>query len=74
MFVSTSLIFFLAMFNYATLKGDAFTIGILFGAAELLGTLFGEPIIQKFPDWIAMIICVLLVMISSLILRIPELD
>ena len=48
-----------------------FTIVILFGAAELLGTLVGEPVIKKFPDWIAMIVSVTFVMVSCLVLRMP---
>lgn len=71
MFVSMFNIYFLAIFNYATLHGDLFTIGILFGAAELLGTLVGEPVIKKFPDWIAMIVSVIFVMVSCLVLRMP---
>ena len=74
MFASMFNIYFLALFNYATLHGDILMIGILFGAAELLGTLFGEPVIRKFPDWIAMIVCLIFVMGTCLILKMPDVD
>lgn len=38
--------FFLAMYNASEVKGDLFTIGILFGCSESLGMMFGEAILS----------------------------
>lgn len=74
MFISVYNVYYLALFNFSTIEGDMFTVGILFGTAEFLGILFGEPVMHKFPDWIAMIFSLVMVMISTCLMRIPELD
>ena len=74
MFISVFNIYFLALFNYSSVKGDIFTIGILFGCAEFLGILFGEPVIHYLPDQKAMIGSTFLVMVCSVILKLPGLD
>jgi len=74
MFMAMMNLYFLAMFNYSSLKGDVFTIGILFGLSEVLGVLVGEPLIAHFPDHIAMTCCLVMVMICSFLLKLPDLD
>ena len=74
MFVSMFNVYFLALFNYATIKGDIFTVGILFGTAEFLGILFGEPAMHHFPDWLAMIFSMAVVMVCSVLLKMEDID
>ena len=66
-------IYYLALFNYSQIKGDIFTVGIVFGLAEFLGILIGEPAANHFPDWIAMTFSTAGMMICCLILKIPHL-
>jgi hypothetical protein len=74
MFISIFNIYYLALFNYSTIKGEVFTIGILFGCAEFLGILVGEPAIHHFPDQKAMIVSTFIVMVCSVILKVPGMD
>jgi hypothetical protein len=62
-------IYYLALFNYASIKGDLFTIGILFGFAEFVGNLLGEPAMTYFPDWLGLILSTIVVMICSVLLK-----
>lgn len=61
----------MALFNYATIEGDLFTIGILFGSAELLGMCFGEPAMKYLPDWLGLIGDTILIAICSFVLKMP---
>lgn len=74
MFICIFNVYYLALFNYSTIQGDLFTIGILFGCAEFMGILFGEPAMHYFPDWLAMIFSVFVVMVCSTILKMPEME
>ena len=67
-------IYFLAIFNYASIEGDIFTLGMLFGSAEFLGLILGEPILKRFPDWLAMMFSLLVVMVCSVILKMPDVE
>jgi hypothetical protein len=62
-------IYFLALFNYSSIKGDLFTIGILFGFAEFVGNLLGEPVMAYLPDWIGLILSTFVVMVCSVLLK-----
>jgi hypothetical protein len=44
---------------------------MLFGLAEFLGILFGEPAAKQFPDWVAMILSTVAMMICCVILKMP---
>jgi hypothetical protein len=63
-------IYFLTMYNYATFEGDLFNIGMLFGVAEVFGILVGEKAVQGFPDWITLIVSVLLAVIFNMLCKI----
>lgn len=72
MFVCVFNLYYLALLNFATVKGDMFTVGILFGLAEFMGILFGEPAMHHFPDWLAMIFSTVVVMVCSVVLKMPD--
>ena len=74
MFVSIFNVYYLALFNYATIKGDMLTVGILFGTAEFMGILFGEPAMHQFPDWLAMMFSVAVVMVCSVVLKMDGIE
>lgn len=74
MFVSIFNVYYLALFNYSQIKGDMFTVGILFGCAEFMGILIGEPVMHQFPDWLAMIFSVVVVIICSVGLKMEGIE
>jgi hypothetical protein len=67
-------IYFLAIFNSSQVQGNIFTIGILFGLSEALGIMFGERVIQLMPDWVGYIFSTSVIVICSIIVKIPGLD
>jgi hypothetical protein len=64
-------IYYMALFNYATIQGDIFTIGILFGFAEFIGIVIGEPAMKYAPDWLGLIVDTILIGACSVILKEP---
>jgi hypothetical protein len=48
MFVSMWNLYYLGLFNYSCIQGDTFSVGILYGVAEILGILIGEPAMHLF--------------------------
>ena len=74
MFVSMLNLYFLTMFNQSKVKGDTFTIGILFGMCETLGVLFSDRLIAYIPDHFIMYASFIAIMLSSTILKLLELS
>ena len=67
-------IYFLAIFNYKSIEGDIFTLAMLFGAAEFMGLIFGEPLLKIFPDWLAMMFSLSIVMVCSVVLKMKDVE
>jgi predicted MFS family arabinose efflux permease len=64
-------IYFLTMYNYSTFEGDLFNIGILFGVAEVFGILVGEKFVADYPDWLTLIVSVLLASVFNMVVKMP---
>ena len=74
MYICILNIYYLALYNYTSVNGNQFTIGIIFGLSDFCGCLFGEVILSFVPDWIGMIWSIILVMIASILLKMSEID
>ena len=42
--------------------------------SDLLGSLLGEAILTHIPDWIGMLVSIIIVMIASVLLKMPDID
>ena len=71
MYIAMMNIYYLALFNFSSIQGDLFVTGILFGLSEFLGILLSEPLMRKFPDWLALIGSVIMIIISSVLVKTP---
>lgn len=74
MYICILNIYYLALYNYTSINGNNFTIGIIFGLSDMLGTLLGEAIMSYIPDWIGMLFSIVIVMIASVLLKMPGMD
>ena len=66
-------IYFLALYNSKNLKGDEFTIGILFGLSECFGVLIGEKVISRVPETIGFRYSLLIAMVCFLSIKVLDL-
>lgn len=48
LYSSVVMLWFIALYNSAMLKGNILYIGILFGVAEVIGIVFGERLVNHF--------------------------
>jgi hypothetical protein len=71
MYIGMMNIYYLVLYNAATIQGDIFTTGILFGLAEFMGIMFGEPVMRKMEDYISLIISCSAIMVTSVIVKMP---
>lgn len=66
-------IYFLALYNSKNLKGDEFTIGILFGLSESFGVIIGEKVISRVPETIGFRYSLLIAIICFLSIKVLDL-
>jgi hypothetical protein len=64
-------LFFLAMYNASEIKGDLFTIGILFSISEGLGILCGEFILSLVEIHQGFIFANIMIVITSILVKWP---
>ena len=68
---SLQIIYFLALYNSAELKGNVLTLGIMFGLSECLGIIGGERCLQLFPDHICFYFSMAIAMVASVLIKLP---
>ena len=66
-------VYYLTLFSYKNLKGDEFTIGILFGLAEFIGVLFGEKVMRLVPEIVGYKYSLTIAMICDLSIKVFDL-
>jgi hypothetical protein len=74
MYICILNIYYLALYNYTSIDGNNFTIGIIFGVSDMCGTLLGEVVMTLVPDWIGMLLSIIIVMVASVLLKIPGMN
>jgi hypothetical protein len=74
MYICILNIYYLALYNYTSINGNNFTIGMIFGISDMLGTLLGEYFLRLVPDWIGMLLSIIIVMVASVLLKMPGID
>jgi hypothetical protein len=62
-------IYYLGLYNFSTLQGDIFVLGILFSVSEVIGIIFGQTLVAKIPDNVGAVIGLSLVLVSSNMLK-----
>jgi hypothetical protein len=66
-------VYFLTLYNSKNLKGDEFTIGILFGLAEFIGVLFGEKLMRLVPEIVGYKYSLMIAIILDLSIKVFDL-
>jgi len=74
LFVCSFNLYFLGLYSASSIQGNMYTIGMLLGLSEVMGILFGDRMAEALPDHQGLIICIVFVLISGTIIKIPGLD
>ena len=62
-------VYFLALYNSTEVKGNIFTIGMLFSASEVLGVMVVEPILSQVSKKKALVACSILSIITAVVVK-----